>query len=180
MTQIDKTVQRFDDIGIEKCNFHCSKINYVHITKIIISKRALSVIKLLNTLLDANVLIKLYHYVLSFQKKSESKKNLIKIVTSSFLKESGGSVKKCNKILANIRNIMQKGFNNELVCDGKYLNTKLKSYNGKTNTNFHHNKMAEKGSHCVFISILLTDSIFKKDENYYPEVFSEECICIVK
>ena len=130
--------------------------------------------------MDANVLIKLYHYVLSFQKKSKSKKNLIKIVTSSFLKESGGSVKKCNKILANIRNVMQKGFNNELVCDGKYLNTKLKSYNGKTNTNLHHNKMPEKGSHCVFISILLTDSIFKKDENYYPEVFSEECICIIK
>ena len=74
MTQIDKTVLRFDDIGIEKCKFHCSKTNNVHITKIIISKRAPSVIKLLNTLLDASVLIKLYHYVLSFQKKVSPKK----------------------------------------------------------------------------------------------------------
>ena len=41
---------------------------------------------------------------------------------------------------------------NEPVYDRKYLNTKVKSYNGKINTNFHNNKMPEEGCHCVCIS----------------------------
>ena len=56
----------------------------------------------------------------------------------------------------------------------KYLRTKIKSYNGKINTNFHNDKIPKDGSKCISLSVILIDSIYKKDKNYYPQVFLEE------
>ena len=36
--------------------------------------------------------------------------------------------------------------NSELVYNEKYLKTEIKSYNGKSNTNFHNNKILKEGS----------------------------------
>ena len=60
------------------------------------------------------------------------------------------------------------------------LKTKIKSYEGKINTNFHNNKMSKEGSHCICLSVLLFDSVSKMNKSYYPQVFSEECKYIVK
>ena len=54
------------------------------------------------------------------------------------------------------------------------------SYEEKINTNFHNDKMPKKDSHCIFLSVILIDSIFKMSKNYYPEVFLEECKYIAK
>ena len=51
--------------------------------------------------------------------------------------------------------------------------TKIKADEGKINTNFHNDKMLEKGSHCL--SVVLIDSVFKMGKNYYPQVSLEEC-----
>ena len=45
---------------------------------------------------------------------------------------------------------------------------------------FHNNKMPKEGSQCIFSSVILIDSVYKKDRNYYPEVFLEECKYVVK
>ena len=33
---------------------------------------------------------------------------------------------------------------------------------------------------CVCLSIILLDSVYKKDNRYYPQVFLEKCKCVVK
>ena len=34
--------------------------------------------------------------------------------------------------------------------------------------------MPKKYSHCIFLSVIVTDSVYKKTKNYYPEAFLEE------
>ena len=51
---------------------------------------------------------------------------------------------------------------------------------GKNNTNFHNNKIPKDDSQCIFLSVILIDSVYRKDKNYYPQVFLEECKYVVK
>ena len=62
----------------------------------------------------------------------------------------------------------------------KYLKAKIKSYNGKIDTNFHNNKIAKEGSQVICLSLILIDSVFRTGKNYYPQVFLEECEYVVK
>ena len=62
-----------------------------------------------------------------------------------------------------------------IVIQQKYLKAKIKSYNGKINTNFHNSKIPEEGSQCICLSVILINSVFGTGSNYYPQVFSEEC-----
>ena len=62
----------------------------------------------------------------------------------------------------------------------KSMKTKVKSYNGKINTNFYNNKIPKEGSQCICLSVVLTDSVYKEDKNYYPQVFLEECKYVAK
>lgn len=71
--------------------------------------------------------------------------------------------KKVNKI--------KKELDSEPLYNEIYLKTKTNSYNGKTNTSFYNNKTAKKGSQLIFLLLILIDSIFRKDESYYPLVF---------
>ena len=43
----------------------------------------------------------------------------------------------------------------------KYLKTKIKSYNGKINTNFYSNKIPKEGSQYICLSVDLIDSVFR-------------------
>ena len=62
---------------------------------------------------------------------------------------------------------MRQGFDTEPLYSKKNLKAKIKSYEGKINTNFYGDK--------VFI-----DCAFRIGKNYYPQVFLEECKDIVK
>ena len=53
----------------------------------------------------------------------------------------------------------------------KYLKTKIKSYEANINTNFHNEKKSKEGFHCICLSVILIDSIFKIGKTYYPQVF---------
>ena len=68
-----------------------------------------------------------------------------------------------------------KKFGSEPVYNDKDLKAKVKSYNGKTNTNFHDNKIPKEGCQFICLSVIFIDSVFIKSKNYYPEVFLEEC-----
>ena len=57
---------------------------------------------------------------------------------------------------------------------------KIKSYNGKINTNFHNNKIPKEGSQFICLSVILIDSVFRTGKNYYPQVLSEKCKYAVK
>ena len=65
--------------------------------------------------------------------------------------------------------------------DEKYLKTKIKSYGNRINTNFHGDRMPKEDFHCVCLSLILINSVFKKiGKNSYPQVVLEECEYIVK
>ena len=83
----------------------------------------------------------------------------------SFLIKDEKLLEKYNEIFSNI---VKKEFDSEPVYNEKYLKTKIKSFNGKINTNFHNNKIPKEGSQYIFLSIMFIDSFYKKDKNYYP------------
>ena len=56
----------------------------------------------------------------------------------------------------------------------------MKSYNEKIITSFHNDKIPKKGFQCLSQSVILNNSVYREDKNYYPEVFLEECKYVVK
>ena len=54
-----------------------------------------------------------------------------------------------NEIWKKVSKITKKEFDSNPVYDEKYIKTKLKSYNGKINTNCHGNKILKQGSQCL-------------------------------
>ena len=83
------------------------------------------------------------------------------------------------KFEKNVCNIIKKESDSKSVYNEKYIKTKIKSYNGKINANFDNNKMPKEGSQCICLSVILIDSVYKKDKNYYPQVFLEKCKSVV-
>ena len=57
----------------------------------------------------------------------------------------------------------------------KYVKTKINSYKWKINTSFDKNKISKERPQCICLSVILIDSIYRKDKNYYSQVFLEEC-----
>ena len=45
--------------------------------------------------------------------------------------------------------VPKKEFNSKSVYNETYLRTKIKSYNGKINTNFHNDKIPKEDSKCI-------------------------------
>ena len=66
------------------------------------------------------------------------------------------------------------------MYNGKYLKTKRKPYNGKTNTNFYNNKIPKEGFQFICLSVILIDSVFKTGKNCFSQIFLEERKYIVK
>ena len=58
-------------------------------------------------------------------------------------------LEKYNEIWEKVKNSLKKEFNSEPVYKEKYLKAKIKSYNGKINTNFYNNKIPREGSQFV-------------------------------
>ena len=57
---------------------------------------------------------------------------------------------KYNEIWEKDKNIIKKEFDSEPVYNEKYLKAKIKSNNGKINTNFRNNKIPKEGSQFFF------------------------------
>ena len=55
-------------------------------------------------------------------------------------------LKKYNKVWKKVINTINKEFNSKPVYNEKYLKGKIKSYNGKINTNFHNSKIPKENS----------------------------------
>ena len=80
----------------------------------------------------------------------------------SFLIKHNGLLQKYNKICKTVSSSIKKEF--DTVYNEKYLKTKLKSYNGKISTNYQNqHKIPKEGSQCIYVSVILTDSIFRKE-----------------
>ena len=62
----------------------------------------------------------------------------------------------------------------------KISKLKKKPYEGKIKFHFHGDRIPKEGSHHICLSIILIDSVFKMNKNYYPQMFLKECKYIVK
>ena len=87
----------------------------------------------------------------------------------SFLIKDNKLLEKYNRIWNKFGNVIKKGFDNDPVYNDRYLKTKIKHYEVKVNTNFHNDEMPKESSQCR--SMVLIDSVFKMDNNYYPQLF---------
>ena len=76
-----------------------------------------------------------------------------------FFKKDEKFLEKYNEIWEKVSNSIKK-VNSEPRHNKKYLKTKIKSYKGKFNT--------KEGPQCIYISVILTDSVYRKDKKYYP------------
>ena len=57
---------------------------------------------------------------------------------------------------------LKKRFARVPVYNKKYSKTKILSYKGRINTNFHHNRMPKEGSYCLCLLVILIDSVQKE------------------
>ena len=105
--------------------------------------------------------------------------NETKYMSFFFIKDDK-SLEKYNEIWEKVENIIKKEFVSEPVYNEKYLKAKIKSYNGKINTNFHSNKIPKECPQFIYLSVILINPVFRTGENYYPQVFVEECKYVVK
>ena len=60
-----------------------------------------------------------------------------------------------------VRNIIKNKFNSKLIYSKKYLKAEKKIN-------------AKGGFQCLHTPVMLIDSIYRKDENFYPKVFLEK------
>ena len=98
----------------------------------------------------------------------------------SFLVKDDELLEKYNEIWKKVKNSLKKEFDSEPVYNEKYLKANIKSYKGKINTNSHDNKIQKEGSQFIFLSVILIDSVFRTNKNYYPQVLLEEWKYIVE
>ena len=97
-----------------------------------------------------------------------------------FLTKDEKLLEKYNEIWKNVSSIIKKELDSKPIYNEKYLKTKIKSYNGKINTNFYNNEIPKKTSECICLSVILIDPVYRRDKDYYPQVFLDECKDFVK
>ena len=88
----------------------------------------------------------------------------------SFLIPDDELLEKYNEIWEKVKDSLKREFGSKPVYNKKDLKAKIKSYNGKINTNFHNNKIPKKDSQYVCFSIILLNFVFRTGKNYYPQV----------
>ena len=98
----------------------------------------------------------------------------------SFLVKHDELLEKYNEIWENFKNSLRKEFDSKPKYNQNYLKAKIKSCNGKINTNFLNNKIPKDGPHYLCLSVILHDSIFRVGKNYYPQLFVKECKYVIK
>ena len=82
--------------------------------------------------------------------------------------------------MGKLENSLKKEFDSKRVYNEKYLKVKIKSYNGKINTNFYNNKIRREGPQFIGLSVILMDFVFRTGKKYYSQVFLEDCKYTIK
>ena len=97
----------------------------------------------------------------------------------NFLIEDDDLLKKYNTVWDKVSADIKKEFDSEPVYNKKSLKTKIKS-NGDEATYFHDKKMSKASPNHACLAVITTDSILKKDKNYYSQVLLKECKYVEK
>ena len=174
---------KFGDIEIQKQKFHHHKesisIKNIDINKIVVSNKVSFGKKAFKYFIGYKYAKKIRPLCIFLLKISAYRKDFDETKYMSFLIKDDELLEEYHEIWEKVKNI-KKEFDSEPVCNEKYLKAKIKSYNGKINTNFHSNKILKEGSQFICLSIILIDPVFRTGKNYYPQVFLEECKYVIK
>ena len=97
----------------------------------------------------------------------------------SFPTDNNEFLERYTKIWEKISDLIDKKFDSDPVYNHKYINTKIRSYNNDSITNFHNidnknNKLPEKNKACKCMSLISLDSIIKINKKYYPQTLLQE------
>ena len=103
----------------------------------------------------------------------------MKLYLCFFLIKDNISLGKYIDIWEKGKDSLKNEFDRKSVRRKKYLKAKIKSYNGKTNTKFHNNKIRKEDSQYICLSVLLINFVFRTAENYCPRVFLEKCKYVI-
>ena len=98
-------------------------------------------------------------------------KTLMKLNIYLFLIKDDQLLEKYSEIWEKVKNSLKKEFDNEPEYSENYLKAKIKSFNGKINTNFHDNKILKEGSQFICLSAILIDSVFRTGKNFFHKFF---------
>ena len=96
-----------------------------------------------------------------------------------FLSKNDELLEKYNNIWDKVSADIKKEFDSEPVFNKKFLKTKIK-FHGDEVTDFYDKEIPKIDSNHVCLAVTSLDSAFKKDENYYPQVFLKVCKHIKK
>ena len=118
-------------------------------------------------------MLKSWTFIHILSKISAYRRDFDKTKCISFLIKDEKLLEKYNEIWKNISNISKKEFDSKPVCNEKYLITNI-------NTNFHNSKIPKEGPQCISVSVILIDSVYRKDKDYYLQVFLEKSKYVVK
>ena len=78
-----------------------------------------------------------------------------------------------NEIWNKISNLLKRGSDSEPVHNKKHIKTKIKNFNIKLNINFLGNKKPKYNEYCTSLSLVLSKSVVKTDNDYYSQMFLE-------
>ena len=96
-----------------------------------------------------------------------------------FLIENDDLLGKCNAIRHKVSAEMKKEFDSAPVYNKECLKTKTKPH-GEEVTDFYDKKIPKVDSSQTCLTVISLDSAFKKDDNFYLQLFLKECKDIEK
>ena len=62
----------------------------------------------------------------------------------------------------------------------KHINTKIKMYEDRVNTNFQSKKVPKKNASYKCLSLILLDSVIRVNKKYYLQTLFEECKYVIR
>ena len=91
-----------------------------------------------------------------------------------FLIENDDLLEKYNTIWDKVRSDIKKEFDSKHVYNKEFLKAKIKSH-GDEVTDFYDNEIPRVDSNHTFLAVIRLDTVLKKYENYYLQVFLKVC-----
>ena len=56
------------------------------------------------------------------------------------------------------------------IGNEKDLKPEKKYCNGEIKTSFHYNEIPKESSQCIYLSVILINSVYRKEKDCYPQV----------
>ena len=98
----------------------------------------------------------------------------------SFLIKNDEVWQKYENIWEVIKNKLNIKFHSQPIYENKYLQAKVREFNGNIKANVLRNNVPEENTYYTCIACITLDSVLKMNKKNYPQVYLEECKYKVK